>query len=902
MTQKYSYHVSSPLMFEVSKFQEPLKFKAQKKGTVQGWKSIPINMTSTTVVFKNRRRGTVPTVLAENPLYSETYKKLLDLYRDYRNEKTQKERIRCSKCSLADRAKFSSLKMLSHYAYECSYTMLDSEFDVDILRTMYQLVDGNSKSKARPNEPVSAPAAAVCNFSTKEVRDEIEKHLITLCAVKNLPLSIAECEPFRNFVNSIIDNAMKIASNRNFHAKTLANEILSKNVARIKKSTFDQFGLFGAQGFRLNLSIDGWSNIKNDEVLGIVVSCRERKLAVSELAKGKSGVDVAAQIEAVMKKYKPELQCVIGSIVTDNAKSCEKAREILACRWPHIVFQYCQAHQVNRIVISILKEYGWNVVDNAAAIVKKFKYNRKAKNELNDCCIRIYGDSARCVYTLQTMVKTRWNSAHACFCSCLRIRTALQDAVKAYNRKVVRADQIMINMPKFIEDIKILERLLKPLVLASLKFQADDVGLSGAMSIFLELFRAIVTSTMEEKFRKSLLQQFIKRWNKLEQPVFILTFFFDPRNFKVAHKMLDSRIDNEVLISRFTLGQYAAFYLEKFTGIDTDNQKEMENLDVGINEYFDYEKFYALRRRSKDDANSFWVWACGITKASAPRLPLLMKMLLSVKVHTSDCERLFSMYGATQTKSRNSLSLKVLSHLNTIKVDYHQNAAQKRKEQRLMTPDEYHFEKDRTELEVSLPDEEVNDDSTMGCFSEEFTFDKGKNINANVAEDLAVEIEGLSLISDVATTEKGDYTFDDEADESDFLCHNPVEEWKKIADSMFPGDVEELDEETATNNIGKSNVQCMRKSKKVSTAKQNLLVPTHDQNDFDGSKYRQKNPIIDENSPQEKVEKLSGLRSNKLDFAKFFFLWAGMSNIGDVPIWLKKGCRGYDGLLSVERK
>ena len=84
------------------------------------------------------------------------------------------------------------------------------------------------------------------------------------------------------------------------------------------------------------------------------------------------GFSTAQLIERAMLATEEHLGMSIGSVVTDDASYCARAKQILALRFPNKYFGRCYAHQVNLIVKDILKVVNPLLVDQAKNLVASF--------------------------------------------------------------------------------------------------------------------------------------------------------------------------------------------------------------------------------------------------------------------------------------------------------------------------------------------------------------------------------------------------------------------------------------------------------------------------------------------------------------------------------------------------
>ncbi|DBA02489.1 TPA: hypothetical protein N0F65_010961 [Lagenidium giganteum] len=169
----------------------------------------------------------------------------------------------------------------------------------------------------------------------------------------------------------------------------------------------------------------------------------------------------------------------VRAVVTDQVGQCARAKRILSVRFPHVVFGRCFAHQMNLVVKDMFTEdaEAEATIEKAHTVVAFYnrstaKYLPMLKKE----CVKIYGKFR----SLKRVVDTRWNSAHGCLASLLRIQSA-----PCIVGQQTRAPppEIMLDSAIF-SAVKELEVLLRPLVVASMLMQRDTATLADVLHVF----------------------------------------------------------------------------------------------------------------------------------------------------------------------------------------------------------------------------------------------------------------------------------------------------------------------------------------------------------------------------------------------------------------------------------
>ncbi|KAG7384474.1 hypothetical protein PHYPSEUDO_002589 [Phytophthora pseudosyringae] len=114
-----------------------------------------------------------------------------------------------------------------------------------------------------------------------------------------------------------------------------------------------------------------WQHISKTYLLGVHLT-----LFGIVLVEGLHGVGSEHHAIALARQMEELLKALfrrvwkVRAVIIDNAGQCERARRILAVRWPSIHFGKCFAHDINNLVKAILKRTGFrNVADEACAAV-----------------------------------------------------------------------------------------------------------------------------------------------------------------------------------------------------------------------------------------------------------------------------------------------------------------------------------------------------------------------------------------------------------------------------------------------------------------------------------------------------------------------------------------------------
>ena len=95
---------------------------------------------------------------------------------------------------------------------------------------------------------------------------------------------------------------------------------------------------------------DGWSNIHNEPVIASSLQVDGKSYFLDSYYAGamtKSGQNCASALQKTIKKASDEYNCIVRSVVTDNARNMEKMREIIKSDDPSLTVYGCSAHWLN---------------------------------------------------------------------------------------------------------------------------------------------------------------------------------------------------------------------------------------------------------------------------------------------------------------------------------------------------------------------------------------------------------------------------------------------------------------------------------------------------------------------------------------------------------------------------
>mmetsp|Transcript_23254 Transcript_23254/g.35204 ORF Transcript_23254/g.35204 Transcript_23254/m.35204 type:complete len:509 (+) Transcript_23254:767-2293(+) len=474
--------------------------------------------------------------------------------------------------------------------------------------------------------------------------DELEitnKYLLELIVDAGLPFSFVERPSFFRFVNSIRSMTAEQLPSR----KKLRNILLPK-VAELVKNHFETNAKNKIEkGHCGGLILDGYKNVSGQHIESIIVSVGgvTFPLGLDACGTEHDGLAVARTIEGLLKKHSDKYK--IKYVCTDDAGQCGRARQILALRYPHLVFMRCYAYQVNLMVCALLKCQLFQRVSKEAVAAAKAITASSSKwlPKLVDTVVSCYGNVASKVLV---PAETRWNSMQGCFGSQLRIRSACRMFAVKYSTGGIPAPLKKWESASFWSDLKTIELVIRPFCHASYLMQRECNNLAHIMLLYLNLTLFIIKISLNWQDSSELLKDIEQRWKKEENPLFLLASLLHPTYRSVAAKIISistnvrgnwRRQQNPLTLQR--LKAAACFYYCKFRlNADVeDSDDEMSELKDQLEDWYNDTLEVQKYKPERHDVVQWWL----SHKAENTELSKLATFLLGVKVQLADCERHF---------------------------------------------------------------------------------------------------------------------------------------------------------------------------------------------------------------------------------------------------------------------
>ncbi|GMG15955.1 unnamed protein product [Phytophthora fragariaefolia] len=407
-------------------------------------------------------------------------------------------------------------------------------------------------SKRRKSMPNMQQKPQKRVFTKSEIKC-LENALIEAHAANKLSDRLMEDPAILRFLELVCPGISKILPSRH----VLGKRILMEHAKRYQEIEVESLkSVVKKTGGWVNILSDGWMNIKKEHLVGCQLSLFGVILTYGLYPAGDEhhGIAIAMQLEQVLKQAQQE-QWRVGAIITDNAGQCRRARQILAVRWPHIVFLSCFAHDVNNLVKSVLRSSFKDIAAQTATAVKivnasSSKWLPRARKMMKNCYGRSLG--------LRTLCETRWDSMQGCFASLLRVQSALQ----MFYRRYKTYDDFPLELHVFgnilfWNNLKRAESVIAPLAYASYRLQRDENTVGDVVFSYRSIYKGFQQQLND--FDK-LVDCVEARWAQCEQPLFMLGFALHPQYVAAARKLPNTVVSGIGALCKITVYYYRRLF------------------------------------------------------------------------------------------------------------------------------------------------------------------------------------------------------------------------------------------------------------------------------------------------------------------------------------------------------
>ncbi|PKY33237.1 hypothetical protein RhiirB3_475722 [Rhizophagus irregularis] len=398
----------------------------------------------------------------------------------------------------------------------------------------------------------------------------------------------------------------------------------------------------------VTLTFDGWTNVKNEQLLGTVILSSEGKpyvwKAVDITSERENNAAVINKTEAMLTELKNK-EITVCAIVTDSASAYAAARSI--------IFLPCFAHQINLCVGKIFKESTEFkiTVDRGIRLATYFN-NSNHKFFIGHLRNQQYETYKKHI-AISVPGETRWNSLYNMCVSLLKTQQALQILAINFKPPIVETRHQqgetptlpreifeIIDSSTFWDQITLINEILDPYCKLLNLLQCDKARLFQVVHSMNYLVQFWLNYS-DDTLAKRIIGRLEKRWKDWEQPLLLLSYLLHPE-----YRM--NQFNNTISSVNYSaFGKWLMYYYRAWSGKEPKCiLREFD--DFWLAKYpFDLESY-----RQFD--NDIWRYWCYIS-VSTNELGFVACRIFGICVNAASVERLWSCMGFLQTNRRNRL-------------------------------------------------------------------------------------------------------------------------------------------------------------------------------------------------------------------------------------------------------
>lgn len=267
----------------------------------------------------------------------------------------------------------------------------------------------------------------------------------------------------------------------------------------------NNFSFFTAAAKSLTIISDGWSNIRRDAIVNIVVATPKPLLfKVIETTTERHTAEYFAKVLGeVIEQLGPHK---VFGIITDNAANMKAAWELLSQKYrdTNLYTYACIAHSLN-LIFSDLKKLPTLSAFTSDAVKL---INGIRNTQILNAAFLQKQDKDNPV-TLKLPVQTRWGSLVHCFESLLVNKKAIKELAIDEDENLAQAIKQNDGLKKnalnevFWDRAKSFCQLLKPIANAITTLESDVPHLSQCVGILKNLQKSVVESLANSPFSKA---------------------------------------------------------------------------------------------------------------------------------------------------------------------------------------------------------------------------------------------------------------------------------------------------------------------------------------------------------------------------------------------------------------
>ncbi|XP_066979617.1 zinc finger BED domain-containing protein 4-like isoform X2 [Macrobrachium rosenbergii] len=463
--------------------------------------------------------------------------------------------------------------------------------------------------------------------SKKQAWTLLAKAIFSSCS----PLRLVENKHWQNFF-AVLRPSFKIPS-RDQLSNTLLENIYQECLSNAKEAV--------ASSQSVAVLLDGWTNIRNEGIINIMVTVPTPIFwkSISAGAESHTGEYFSQIIKSVVEEVGP---MKVWGVCTDNAANMKKAWVVIREEFPHIQTYGCLAHTLHLMFTDIMKAKSIESVQKECTnLVKHIKSSQK----LLAIFRKLQSEGNEAKTSLKLPVKTRWGSIIHCMQSIQENKHTLQKlAIDEEAKKgLEKSAKGTLLSEVFWDKIAGYLQLLKPVATAITMTEGDDQYLSIVMKVFHDLQSSFDEQLpnspvlqSEESFPKEVVS---KRREWLVQKVHLAANLLDPR-YRGCH------ISDEEAVDAIELAYEVALRMPSI-----DEKKVLGEIAEFRAKEKLFSKPFIWQSVDQCSPTSWWNGMCSHTQLSKVATGILNLPPTSALV-----ERSFSRHSHIHSSDRNCLS------------------------------------------------------------------------------------------------------------------------------------------------------------------------------------------------------------------------------------------------------
>ncbi|RHZ77148.1 hypothetical protein Glove_185g69 [Diversispora epigaea] len=422
---------------------------------------------------------------------------------------------------------------------------------------------------------------------------------------------------------------LKLPDRRLLGGRILNEAVNDSNSWMIKNLQEDQIGV--------TVTFDGWTNVRNEHIMGIVIITSEGRPYVWK------AIDISSEHEThieVMEKTNTILEELnnnsikVCALVTDSAGAYAASRRRLRISKKSIVFFPCFAHQLNLCVGEVFKESTEfkTTLDKAIRLASFFRNsnNKFFISKLKEIQYEEYNKESTIVSPGETQTRRRPG----------------EDSI------LKRDIYEIITSSIFWQHINQLIEILYPYCKILNLLQSDKARLHEVIQGLAYIIQ-IWNNFSDEYLAAKLIARIERRWKEWEQPILILSCILHP---EYRLKLFNNRNINYV-----TMGSWLGYYYHVWTGKHaTSILKELDNYRLEV-----YPFDSITWNQFNNDIYRYWCFV----SASMNELGFVACRIFGICVNAASVERLWSCMGFIHSNRRNRLSISKVLNMNKLRAD-----------------------------------------------------------------------------------------------------------------------------------------------------------------------------------------------------------------------------------------